>query len=63
MWNYAKELYSIPAYRDVTDLEAIKKGFLLGNDINPDGILPEGPDVNVWLEGNDRAAKFGPLKL
>ena len=63
LWNYAKELYSIPAYRDVTDFEAIKKGFLLGNDINPDGILPEGPDVNIWLEGNDRTAKFGPLKL
>ena len=63
LWNYAKELYSIPAYHDITDFEAIKKGFLLGTEINPDGILPEGPDVNVWLEENDRTTKFGPLKL
>ena len=63
LWNYAKELYSIPAYRDITDFEAIKKGFLLGTEINPDGILPEGPDVSIWLEGNDRVVKFGPLRF
>ena len=62
LWNYAKELYSKPPYRDITDFDAIKKGFLLGAEINPDGILPEGPDVSVWLETNDRVAKFGPLK-
>ena len=63
LWNYAKELYSKPPYRDITDFDAIKKGFLLGAEINPDGILPEGPDVSVWLETNDRVAKFGPLKI
>lgn len=62
LWNYAKELYSIPAYRDVTDFDAIKRGFLLGTQINPDGILPVGPDVSAWLEANDRAAKFGPVR-
>ena len=63
LWNYAKELYSIPSYHDITDFEAIKKGFLLGTEINPDGILPEGPDVSVWMEENDRTAKFGVLRL
>ena len=62
LWNYAKELYSLPAYHDITDFDAIKRGYLLGAAVNPDGILPEGPDVSVWLEANDREAKFGPRK-
>lgn len=61
LWNYAKELYSIPAFKESTDFDAIKKGYLLGAQENPDNILPEGPDVSVWLEPNDRAEKFGPL--
>ena len=63
LWNYAKELYSIPAFRESTDFDAIKRGYLLGAAKNPDGILPEGPELDVWLEANDRAAKFGPLNI
>ncbi|MCR5460955.1 MAG: glutathione S-transferase C-terminal domain-containing protein [Acetatifactor sp.] len=63
LWNYAKELYSLPAYRDITDFDAIKRGYLLGAANNPDGIFPEGPDVKIWLETNDRETKFGPLKI
>ncbi|MBO7515618.1 MAG: hypothetical protein J6T47_08360, partial [Lachnospiraceae bacterium] len=63
LWNYAKELYSIPAFRESTDFDAIKRGYLLGASENPDGILPDGPDQSVWDEPNDRAAKFGSLEL
>ena len=30
---------------------------------NPDQILPDGPDESPWLEPNDRAAKFGSLRI
>ena len=59
LWNYAKELYSIPAFREATDFDAIKRGYLLGAAENPDHILPDGPDNSVWDEPNNRAEKFG----
>lgn len=62
LWNYAKELYSIPAFREATDFDAIKRGYLLGNHAeNPYGILPLGPDVSIWEAPNNRSEKFGPL--
>ena len=63
LWNYARELYSIPAFRESTDFDAIKKGYLMDAEDNPDQILPDGPDQGAWLEPNDRAAKFGPLQI
>jgi putative glutathione S-transferase len=62
LWNYAKELYSIPAFREATDFDAIKRGYLLGAQENPYQILPLGPDNSVWEEPNNRSEKFGPLK-
>lgn len=62
LWNYAKELYSIPAFKEATDFDAIKRGYLLGDAENPLGILPLGPDNSVWEEPNNRTEKFGPLK-
>ncbi len=46
--NYVKELYSIPAFREATDFDEIKRKYLMGIDINPDQILPEGPDLRSW---------------
>ena len=63
LWNYSKELYSIPAFREATDFDSIKRGYLLGAEENPDQILPDGPDNSVWNEPNNRSAKFGGLKL
>ncbi len=63
LWNYAKDLYSIPAFAQSTDFDAIKRGYLLGAAENPDGILPDGPDESVWLEHNDRSERFGPLRI
>lgn len=62
LWNYAKELYSIPAFREATDFDAIKRGYLLGNHAeNPYRILPLGPDNSVWEQPNNRTEKFGNL--
>ena len=64
LWNYAKELYSIPAFREATDFEAIKRGYFLGDSApNPWRIVPYGPDESVWTEPNNRAEKFGPLEV
>ena len=64
LWNYAKELYSIKAFKESTDFLAIKKGYLLGDIAeNPFKILPLGPDNNVWNEPNNRSELFGPLKF
>ncbi|MCR4926387.1 MAG: glutathione S-transferase C-terminal domain-containing protein [Lachnospiraceae bacterium] len=63
LWNYSKELYSIPAFKEATDFDAIKRGYLLGvHGNNPYQILPLGPDNSVWDEPNNRTEKFGPLK-
>lgn len=63
LWNYAKELYSIPAFKNATDFDAIKRGYLLGAEENPNNILPLGPDNSVWEEPNNRAEKFGKLVI
>lgn len=63
LWNYAKELYSIPAFKESTDFDAIKRGYLMGATDNPDQILPDGPDQSPWLEANDRTARFGPVTI
>lgn len=62
LWNYAKELYSIPEFKEATDFDAIKRGYLLGPE-NPYNILPLGPDNSVWDEPNNRSEKFGPIKF
>ncbi|MBO5153384.1 MAG: glutathione S-transferase C-terminal domain-containing protein [Eubacterium sp.] len=62
LWNYAKELYSIPAFKEATDFDAIKRGYLLDPEENPYQILPIGPDNSVWEDANNRTEKFGPLK-
>ena len=59
LWNYAKDLYSIPAFKEATDFNSIKKGYLLGNHAhNPYGILPLGPDLWIWDEAHNRKEKF-----
>ncbi|MDR2068898.1 MAG: glutathione S-transferase C-terminal domain-containing protein [Spirochaetaceae bacterium] len=55
LWNYAKDLYRIPAFRDTTDFDAIKRGYHLGSHgHNPYQILALGPDVSIWNEAHDR---------
>lgn len=60
LWNYAKDLYTLPAFRDTTDFDAIKRGYLLGDKVqNPYRLLAVGPNPAIWDEPNDRAEKFG----
>jgi putative glutathione S-transferase len=49
LWRYAKELYHIPAFRETTDFDHIKRHYHLccvpGNLYR---IVPKGPDLGVW---------------
>ena len=49
LWPYAKRLYQIPAFRETTNFEAIRKGFWLNHrKDNAKPIIPLGPDTSVW---------------
>ncbi|GMO27914.1 MAG: glutathione S-transferase C-terminal domain-containing protein [Termitinemataceae bacterium] len=51
LWRYAKDLYHIPAFKESTDFEHIKRGYHLGSpERNPYQLLPLGPDLSIWDE-------------
>lgn len=57
LWGYARDLFQTPGFGEHTDFEQIKAHYYrVHTDINPSGIVPDGPDPAVWLEPHDRAA-------
>jgi putative glutathione S-transferase len=57
LWNYVKDLYSIPAFKNNTDFDAIKKRFYQVDHTPQEDltrIIPKGPDLTIWEEPNDR---------
>ena len=58
LWNYAKDLYSIPAFRDTTSFDGIKRGYLLNPSRNTFQILAKGPELSIWDEPNDREREY-----
>ena len=55
LWGYARDLYSIPAFGDNTDFDQIKAHYyVVQTDINPSGIVPQGPDLSGWREPHGR---------
>lgn len=49
LWAYARDLYSIPAFGETTDFEAIKKHYHLDCQIdNHFNIIPKGPEADSW---------------
>lgn len=65
LWNYAKDLYSHKAFGGNTDFDSMRKRFYYV-DHTPYAdfprIVPKGPDMSIWEEGNNRAEKFGKSK-
>ena len=47
LWGYARDLYSLPAFRETTRFDQIKRHYYvtLGN-VNPTRIVPVGPDLD-----------------
>lgn len=65
LWNYAKDLYSIPAFGGTTNFDSMRKRFYYVDHTPIEDLprlVPKGPDDSIWLEPNDRAEKFGAPK-
>ena len=44
LWGYARDLYSVPAFRETTDFDQIKRHYFTTHPhLNPSRIVPEGP--------------------
>jgi glutathionyl-hydroquinone reductase len=56
LWAYARELYSVPAFRETTNFDHIKRHYYVTQKmVNPSGVVPKGPLID-WDEphGRDR---------
>jgi putative glutathione S-transferase len=55
LWAYARDLYQTPGIGETIDFDQIKAHYYrVHTDINPSGIVPDGPDTSVWLEPHNR---------
>ncbi|GAB2733796.1 glutathione S-transferase family protein [Sinomonas soli] len=55
LWGYARDLFQTPGFGDAIDFVQIKQHYyIVHEDINPTGIVPEGPDLSNWLTPHGR---------
>jgi putative glutathione S-transferase len=55
LWGYARDLFQTPGFGETVDFGQIKAHYyLVHTDINPSGIIPNGPDPEVWLAPHGR---------
>ena len=55
LWGYARDLFQTPGFGETIDFDQIKKHYyVVQSDVNPSGIVPEGPTVERWLEPHRR---------
>ena len=55
LWGYARDLFQTPGFGETIDFEQIKAHYyVVHTDINPTGIIPAGPDPDVWLTPHGR---------
>ena len=55
LWGYARDLYQTPGFGETIDFEQIKQHYyVVQSDVNPSGIVPQGPDTDGWLLLHDR---------
>ena len=60
LWAYARDLFQTPGFGDTTDFDHIKRHYYeVHTDINPTGIVPDGPDLSGWLTPHDRQSLGG----
>ncbi|HEX2893066.1 MAG TPA: glutathione S-transferase C-terminal domain-containing protein [Marmoricola sp.] len=56
LWGYARDLFQTPGIGETIDFDQIKAHYyVVHTDVNPSGIIPKGPDPDVWLTPHDRA--------
>jgi putative glutathione S-transferase len=55
LWAYARDLFQTPGFGDTIDFVQIKQHYyLVHKNINPNGIVPAGPDLAGWLTSHGR---------
>ena len=58
---YARDLFQTPGFGDTIDFDHIKwHYYCVHRDINPNGIVPAGPDPSAWLTPHHRHADWRP---
>jgi glutathionyl-hydroquinone reductase len=56
LWGYARDLYALPAFRDTTNFDHIKRHYFITHPhINPTRIVPDGPLLD-WDAPPDRSS-------
>ncbi|MGH3347280.1 MAG: glutathione S-transferase family protein [Nocardioides sp.] len=56
LWGYARDLYQTRGFGENTDFDQIQQHYyVVQDDINPTGIVPQGPDSAVWETPHGRA--------
>lgn len=60
LWAYTRDLFQTPGFGDTVDFAHIKEHYhRVHTDINPLGIVPEGPDLSGWSTLHGREALGG----
>lgn len=60
LWAYARDLFQTPGFGDTVDFAQIKSHYYeVHTDLNPLGIVPQGPDLAGWLTEHGRASLGG----
>jgi putative glutathione S-transferase len=60
LWAYARDLYQTPGFTDTVHFDHIKEHYYrVHTDINPLGLVPDGPDLSGWTTPHGRAALGG----
>ncbi|MDN6350940.1 MAG: glutathione S-transferase C-terminal domain-containing protein, partial [Yaniella sp.] len=55
LWAYARDLFQTPGFGDTVDFQQVKDHYyIVHQDINPTGIVPNGPVLTEWLTNHGR---------
>ncbi len=55
LWAYARDLFQTPGFGETVDFDHIKRHYYGTHDkINPNGIVPKGPDLSGWTTPHGR---------
>lgn len=48
LWAYTRELYQYPGIAETVNVDHIKQGYWRNSERNPLGIIPVGPELDLW---------------
>jgi putative glutathione S-transferase len=55
LWGYARDLFQTPHFGDTVDFDQIKRHYyVVQSEINPSGVVPQGPDESGWTTPHGR---------